>query len=87
VLLRDTGTASDAELIAQRLIDRVSQPYEIERHDVMIGISIGIAVAPDDGEAAEVLQIRADLALYAAKGAGRGRAAFSDARLDATVEA
>jgi predicted signal transduction protein with EAL and GGDEF domain len=33
------------------------------------------------------LQIRADLALYAAKGAGRGRAAFFDARLDATVEA
>ena len=87
VILRDTPTASDAELIAQRLIDRVSQPYEIERHDVMIGVSIGIAVAPDDGEAAEVLQIRADLALYAAKGGGRGRAVVSDARLGATVRA
>ena len=53
----------------------------------MIGVSIGIAVAPDDGEAAEVLQIRADLALYAAKGGGRGRAAFFDARLGATVRA
>jgi len=86
VILRDMAIRSEAGLVAHRLIDVVSQPYDLDGHIVTIGVSIGIAIAPDDGEAAELLQIRADLALYAAKRAGRGTAAFFASQLAASIE-
>lgn len=87
VILPDMAIPSEARLLARRLITVVSQPYDLDGHSAVIGASIGIAIAPDDGAEAEVLQIRADLALYAAKNAGRGRAAFYDANLGARVDA
>jgi diguanylate cyclase (GGDEF)-like protein len=87
VILPDVAVPSEAGLLARRLIAVVSQPYDLDGHATVIGASVGIAIAPDDGAEAEVLQIRADLALYAAKNAGRGRAAFYDANLGATIDA
>jgi diguanylate cyclase (GGDEF)-like protein len=68
------GTVDRTELgrLAQAIIASLSQPYEIERSQVVIGASIGIAVAPDDGVTTEALIRNADLALYAAKADGRG---------------
>jgi diguanylate cyclase (GGDEF)-like protein/PAS domain S-box-containing protein len=62
--------------LAQRIIETLSQPYSIEGHRVMIGASVGIAVAPDNGVTSEALIRNADLALYAAKDGGRGRHHF-----------
>jgi diguanylate cyclase (GGDEF)-like protein len=39
----------DASSLTQRVIDAVSPPHELDAHQVVIGVSIGIAVAPDDG--------------------------------------
>jgi len=58
--------------LARAVIDSLSQPYFIEGTSITIGCSVGIAVAPGDGETAELLVRNADLALYAAKADGRG---------------
>ncbi|MGY4397733.1 diguanylate cyclase (GGDEF)-like protein [Sphingomonas sp. UYAg733] len=71
VLPREANRDRLAEL-ARAIIAAVSQPYFIEGSSITIGCSIGIAIAPDDGEDSETLVRNADLALYAAKADGRG---------------
>ena len=58
--------------LAKTIIAALSQPYFIDGTSISIGCSIGIAIAPNDGEDSESLVRNADLALYAAKGDGRG---------------
>ncbi|WP_425491052.1 EAL domain-containing protein [Novosphingobium flavum] len=62
--------------LAQRVISTLSEPYQIDGHRVVIGVSVGIALAPDDGVTSEAIIRNADLALYAAKDGGRGRHHF-----------
>jgi diguanylate cyclase (GGDEF)-like protein len=62
--------------LARRLIERVSRPYKIEGHEIRIGTSLGIAVALPGKTLAEGLIKDADVALYAAKRAGRGTFRF-----------
>ena len=62
--------------LAQDIIDTLSQPYSIDGLRVVIGASVGISVAPDDGVTSEAMIRNADLALYAAKDSGRGRYHF-----------
>ncbi len=64
--------------IARRIIENLSQPYEIEGVRVTIGASVGISLCPENGSTAEEIIRNADLALYAAKGSGRGRHYFYD---------
>jgi len=71
ILARDSAR-SDVEQLAHDLIESISQPYFIAGSPIKIGCSIGIAVAPEHGETATELVRNADLALYAAKDAGRG---------------
>ncbi|MEE4154906.1 MAG: EAL domain-containing protein [Erythrobacter sp.] len=62
----------DLAQLAQTIIAALSQPYSIDGNNVVIGVSIGVAVAPVDGTTSEALIRNVDLALYAAKDAGRG---------------
>jgi diguanylate cyclase (GGDEF)-like protein len=62
--------------IARGIVAALSQPYHIAGSSISIGCSIGIAIAPDDGDTSETLVRNADLALYAAKGGGRGTHRF-----------
>ena len=64
------------ENLAELMIDQVSQPYQIEGHRVTIGASIGIAIGDPGRACADSLTRNADLALYAAKAAGRGKSCF-----------
>ena len=61
------------ESLARTLIEQVSRPYVIEGHKVMIGASLGIAIGDPGRASADALVRNADLALYAAKAAGRGK--------------
>jgi diguanylate cyclase (GGDEF)-like protein len=61
------------ESLARTLIEQVSRPYMIEGHRVTIGASVGIAIGDPGRGCADSLVRNADLALYAAKGDGRGR--------------
>ena len=72
--------------IAAHVIESLSQPYGLDGGRVMIGASLGIAIAPDDGVTSEALVRNADLALYAAKDGGRGRYHFYAADLHSDAE-
>ena len=64
------------ESLARTLIEQVSRPYEIEGHRVTIGASVGISIGDPGRACADSLVRNADLALYAAKAAGRGKHMF-----------
>ncbi len=64
------------ESLARTLIEQVSRPYLIEGHRVKIGASVGVAIGDPGRACADSLIRNADLALYAAKGAGRGKHCF-----------
>ena len=61
------------ESLARTLIEQVSRPYMIEGHKVTIGASVGIAIGDPGRASADAMVRNADLALYAAKAAGRGK--------------
>ena len=81
------GQPSDATTLAHRIIETVSRPYDIDGHQVMIGTSVGIAVGPADGMTPAQLTRNADLALYRAKGEGRGTFCFFEPEMDAQMQA
>jgi len=64
---KSTPGRDDAELTAQRIFQSVSAPYRIDGHDITIGVSIGVAISPDDGQSVDGLLSRSDRALYRAK--------------------
>jgi diguanylate cyclase (GGDEF)-like protein len=64
------------ESLSKTLIEQVSRPYMIEGHKVTIGASVGIAIGDPGRSCADALIRNADLALYAAKAAGRGKHCF-----------
>jgi diguanylate cyclase (GGDEF)-like protein len=78
---------SDATALAQRVIDGVSEPYEIDGHQVVVGASVGISVSVTDGPSPDLLLRNADLALYRAKSGGRGTLRFFEPEMDAQMQA
>ncbi len=81
-----SSPASAADL-ARRVVDSLSEPYDIAGHRVLIGASVGIMPVLDDRHDADQLLKYADLALYRAKQEGRGRYAFFEAGMDARMQA
>jgi diguanylate cyclase (GGDEF)-like protein len=79
-------TADVTALIA-RIQEAVRQPLDFGGHHVVSDTSIGIAMAPEDGDEADRLLKNADLALYAAKANGRGTYQFFEPRMDARAKA
>jgi diguanylate cyclase (GGDEF)-like protein len=72
--------------LAERIIASLSQPYVIEGSTISIGASLGIAIAPEDGDCADSLVRNADLALYAAKAAGKGVHRFYEGAMHADAK-
>jgi diguanylate cyclase (GGDEF)-like protein len=78
---------TDATALAQRIIGAISEPFDIDGHQAVIGASIGIAVGPEDGLSPDELLRNADLALYRAKEDGRGTFRFFEAGMDLQMQA
>jgi diguanylate cyclase (GGDEF)-like protein/PAS domain S-box-containing protein len=76
-----------AETLAGRLVEAVSTPIVVDGQEINTGISVGIAVAPNDGTEADHLMKCADLALYRAKAEGRGLFRFFEPDMDARIQA
>lgn len=81
IILPDIDDRGELADISTRVIQMLSQPYSINGNRAIIGTSIGVAVAPYDGVESDELNIAADMALYAAKGSGRGVHRFYSAEL------
>ena len=78
---------ADATSLSQRVIAAVGEPYQIDGHQVVIGTSIGITVAPTDGLIPDELIKNGDLALYRAKADGRGTFRFFEPDMDLQMQA
>jgi diguanylate cyclase (GGDEF)-like protein/PAS domain S-box-containing protein len=76
----------DAVLLARRLLEAIGGPYLFDGHSIVIGASIGIAMAPSDGDESEKLLKNADMALSRAKNDSRGTFSFFEAGMDARAQ-
>jgi diguanylate cyclase (GGDEF)-like protein/PAS domain S-box-containing protein len=85
VVLPVKTTRTHLDALARAIIESVSRPYIIDGSQVSIGASVGIAIAPEDGRSADDLTRNADLALYAAKAAGRGVHRFYSSDMHASA--
>ena len=72
IVQRASDPAANSVNLAKRILDAINAPFELDGHQVSVGISIGMAITPDDGDAPDQLLKNADLALCEAKNAGRG---------------
>jgi diguanylate cyclase (GGDEF)-like protein len=72
VVIRDASDPNCVAQVAERVIEGLSQPYEVDKHMLYIGASVGSAIGPRDGQSVETLMRNADLALYRAKDGGGG---------------
>ncbi len=77
----------DTTCLAERLIEAINAPFDLERTQITIGTSIGIAFAPQDGNDPDELLQHADLALYKAKLNGRGIFHTFQPEMDAQIRA
>lgn len=73
---------SDVAVFATRIREALIEPYDILGNHIVIDTSIGIAIAPTDGTTADELIKNADMALYSAKGSGRGTYRFFEKNMD-----
>jgi diguanylate cyclase (GGDEF)-like protein len=76
----------ESRALAQRVIDELSQPYDIDDQFVEIGASVGIALSSDTDVSTDELHKCADLALYRAKSDGRGLVRFFEPAMDEAMQ-
>ncbi len=87
VILDASESVIDSIALAERLVKAVARPFYVAGVEAHVGASIGIATYPQDARAADQLLARADMALYAAKAAGRGRWLLYDPQLQEAATA
>ena len=73
IIMENLSEASDASILAQKVINDLSKPFIVEGHTLYISCSIGISFYPDDDTLAQNLIKFADTAMYSAKDNGKGR--------------
>jgi diguanylate cyclase (GGDEF)-like protein/PAS domain S-box-containing protein len=86
IVIRDAQSRKKVEDLARRIIAAVAEPYHIDKAEIRIGVSIGCAFGPIDGQSVDDLIQKADLALYQAKGQGRGTCCYFSADMQNEAE-
>ncbi|WP_157944559.1 sensor domain-containing diguanylate cyclase [Mangrovicella endophytica] len=79
------GNDSEAEMTARRIVRGMHEPFDVDGHEIHVGVSVGIAVAPRNGLDPAALLAAADGALYEAKRRGRGTVSFAGSGAPASV--
>jgi len=87
VLQTPVNGVEDIEALARRIVMKLGEAYEIDGHQVVIGATIGVAMAPRDGTGADHLLKNADMALYWAKSDQRGTWRFFESEMDVRAQA
>lgn len=83
MLLNGVEQTSDAANVAFRVLERLSRPFEVQGHELVVTPSVGVAIYPDDGTEYDVLIRNADAAMYFAKESGRNNFQFYAANMNA----
>ena len=86
IVIRDASTPGVVRDVARRVIDRLSEPYQVDHHTLYVGASVGSAEGPRDGSSVEEMMRNADLALYRAKDMGGGEHCRFEQELHASAE-
>jgi diguanylate cyclase (GGDEF)-like protein len=86
IVVTDAQSRLKVEGLAERIIKSIAEPYMIDQTEIRIGVSIGCAFGPIDGATVDDLILKADLALYEAKGAGRGVIKYFSSELQSEQE-
>ena len=86
IIMTAVGQPSDAATLSRRVRDSITKPYDLDGHQVVIDISIGISIAPLDATDTDQLLKNADMALYGAKADGRGTYRFFEPEMDARMQ-
>jgi diguanylate cyclase (GGDEF)-like protein len=86
IVVKDGQSRKTIEELASRLIQSVAEPYFIDKLEIRIGVSIGCAFGPIDGQSVDDLIQKADLALYEAKDQGRGTCCYFSADMQSEAE-
>ncbi len=87
IIVPELTDINDAATLATTICERIRVPYDLFGHLIITDASIGIAIAPDDGNAPDELLQNADMALYRAKDDGRGMFRFFEPQMDACIKA
>jgi len=87
IIMTGMERPTDAAALARRIRDSITKPYHIDGHQIVADISIGISLAPVDATEPDQLLKNADMALYGAKGDGRGMYRFFEPEMDARMKA
>ena len=85
VLLGAISEPAVAATIAQKLLDTLAEPLDVEGHEQKVSVSIGISIYPDDGGIMRELMSNADSAMYHAKKVGRGNYQFFTSEMNAAA--
>ncbi|HEY8591838.1 MAG TPA: EAL domain-containing protein [Sphingomicrobium sp.] len=86
IVIADAQSRRKVEKLADRIIAAIKEPYLIDQTEIRIGVSVGCAFGPIDGATVDDLILKADLALYQAKDAGRGCARYFSSELQSEQE-
>lgn len=82
ILLGNVTRAQDAELVAKKVMEELSEPFVLQHHRLHISASIGISVFPDDATDPVGLLRRADVSMYRSKQHGKSAYSFYDSAMD-----
>lgn len=83
IVIPDMMKVEDAAAVSCKVLDALSQPFNIENQEMYISASIGISFYPQDGDHEEILLKNVDLAMYRAKHKGRGNFCFYTEEMNA----
>lgn len=86
LVLPEATSDHDAEVVARKVLATLSEPIQVESHQLHIGVSIGISLYPADGEDSGALLRAADTAMYQAKETGRGQYRFFTPELNEAAQ-
>jgi len=86
IIQSDVDQPKSATFLAHRLVEIIGAPFDLDEQQIVVGLSIGIALAPADGLAVNDILKNADLALYRAKAEGRGTYRFFEQTMDALMQ-
>ncbi len=82
IVLSELAQSQDAGLIAQKVLESLAAPFNLDGHEVFVTASIGIATHPGDGDDAETLLKNADAAMFSAKNLGKNNYQFYTAEMN-----